>query len=165
MLPNQSNDVIHIETDGIYMHNENNQKQKLLENIKNYENEDSYPINEGEELGNIKIEHESNNISYFMAKKLYYLPYYDKKKGNVDKCIIKGMPQSTKTEDGRKVDLVDRSVYEDLYAGNKVQRSFYTLKKSLFGNEQDRSFSIQEAMMTRELSPELHKYNEYPLEH
>ena len=56
-LPNNSDDVIQIETDGIYV--DGRCKEKLIENINNYKG-DFECIKFGDELGNIKIEKNTN---------------------------------------------------------------------------------------------------------
>ena len=46
---------------------------------------------------------------------------------------IKGIPQKTIAEDGTSIQLVDRSLYEQVYAGRTVTKEYATLTKQFFG--------------------------------
>jgi len=137
LLPKDSSDVIHVETDGIYF------DSRLLpdfeKNISNYDG--SYPINLGGELGNVKIEHISQGESYWLGKKFYYM--YDKE----DIMKIKGIPINTIDNHGNKIKLIDKSLYEEVYNwrnGDKpITRKFKTLRKQLFGNTQISSHEME----------------------
>lgn len=83
-LPNKSNDVIHVETDSIYYRSSLN--NTLQENIKNYKG--NYPIKFGSELGNVKFEHNSDDVSYFIGKKCYNINY---KNTSNSKFVLKGI--------------------------------------------------------------------------
>lgn len=124
-LPNNSDDVIHIETDGIYFSTRH--LETFTENLKNYSG--SYPCKFGEDLGNLKIEkvtHEGQ-VAYFLGKKFYCITMGDK---NIFR--VKGIPQSTIDAEGNKIVLVDRQLYDDVYNGKEVKKSFQTLRKCLF---------------------------------
>jgi hypothetical protein len=123
-LPADSDDVIHIETDSIYFHKKNN--EKFIQNVSAYKQSglDVYPIQIGDELGNVKIEKDTDATSYFLGKKFYCI-------GDLYK--IKGIPLKTIDEYGNDVVLVDQSLYDAVYNGETVRREFYTMKKSLYG--------------------------------
>ena len=124
-LPNGSDDVIHIETDGIYF--SSTLKDKFIENVNNYKGE--YPVKMGEDLGNLKIEKSTNpgQVAYFLGKKFYCITT-----NNEPIMRIKGIPQKTIDKHGNIKPVVDIQLYEDVYNGLTVPKKFYTLKKHLF---------------------------------
>lgn len=152
-LPNDSSDVIHIETDGIYFSTRD--LEKFSENLNNYDGE--YPCKFGEDLGNLKIEKTTREgqVAYFLGKKFYCITlnneYNTKPRDAGDKNIyrIKGIPQKTIEDDGSPKYLVDVKLYEDVYAGKQVHRSFQTMKKCLFTEKT----SISTYTMTRLIKP------------
>jgi hypothetical protein len=129
LLPQQADDVIHVETDGIYF------PARCLEafqrNLLNRKPEPRFPLALGNELGNLKVESVSVGSSYWLGKKFYY---YQTAEGK-EAMRIKGMPQKTIAEDGTSIQLVDRALYESVYAGQTVTKEFATLTKQLFGKE------------------------------
>jgi hypothetical protein len=135
-LPNNSDDVIHIETDGIYFSTRH--LDAFTKNLEQYKGD--YPCMFGEDLGNLKIEKTTyeGQVAYFLGKKFYCITmnddYNNKPRDEKDKNIyrIKGFPQKTINADGSDKYLVDVSLYEDAYNGKEITRSFQTLKKSLF---------------------------------
>lgn len=135
-LPNNSDDVIHIETDGIYFNTE--LLPEFTNNLKNYKGK--YPCMFGEDLGNLKIEKTTyaGQVAYFLGKKFYCITmsdeYNTKPRDEKDKNIyrVKGIPQTTIEDDGKRKYLVDVKMYEDIYKGETLLRSFKTLKKELF---------------------------------
>jgi hypothetical protein len=135
-LPDNSNDVVHIETDGIYFSTEH--LEKFTENLNNYKGD--YPCKFGEDLGNLKIEKSTpkGQVAYFLGKKFYVITmnddYNEKPRDKDDKNIyrIKGIPQTTINDDGSSKYLVDVKLYDDIYNGKDVTREFQTLKKNLF---------------------------------
>ena len=148
LLPNKSDDVIHIETDGIYF--DNRKLQHVQEGIDKYTGE--YPIAFGNALGNVKIEHQSQGESYWLGKKCYYM--YD----NGDIIRIKGFPQKTIDEYGNTINLIDRSFYEDMYAGKEIKKTFSTIYKKTFG-----TIELSSYMMTRTAKGQMtyKEYNQY----
>ena len=54
----------------------------------------------------------------------------DKNDSNIYR--VKGIPQTTITSDSTIKYLVDTKLYEDVYNGTAVVKSFQTLKKNLF---------------------------------
>ena len=124
-LPNNSNDVIHIETDSIYF--SSRLKEKFLENVGNYKGE--YPCMMGDDLGNLKIEKctGEGQVAYFLGKKFYNIT---NEKDSIIK--VKGIPQQTIDKFGNKVKLVDTALFETIYSGKSVTRTFQTMKKNLF---------------------------------
>ena len=159
-LPNNSDDVIHIETDGIYF--STRCLEQFTKNLNNYEGE--YPCKFGEDMGNLKIEKTTHQgqVAYFLGKKFYNITmndeYLSKERDDKDKSIyrIKGIPQSTIDKEGNKVYLVNTQLYEDVYNGKEITRSFSTLKKSLFTEHTNISTHI----LTRRIRPNC-KYNIY----
>ena len=129
LLPNQADDVIHVETDGIYF------PARCLEtfqrNLIHRKIEPRFPLALGGELGNLKVESESAGSSYWLGKKFYY---YQTAEGK-EAMRIKGMPQKTIAEDGTSIQLVDRALYERVYAGHSVTKEYATLTKQFFGKE------------------------------
>jgi hypothetical protein len=167
-LPNNSDDVIHIETDGIYFSTQ--LLDEFSKNLKNYKGD--YPCKFGEDLGNIKLEKSTgvSQVSYFLGKKFYCITIDDKYKtmtrkeikqieGDKERNIyrIKGIQQKTINKDGSDKWLVDVSLYETVFAGNNVKKTFQTLKKSLFC-EHTRITAYE---MTREITSDKKNYNLY----
>jgi hypothetical protein len=142
-LPDKSNDVIHIETDGIYFSTRH--LNTFTENLNNYEGD--YPCKFGENLGNLKIEkttHEGQ-VAYFLGKKFYCITMPDGK--NIMR--IKGIPQSTIDDYGNKIQLVDTELYEDIYNGKSKTKEFQTLRKALF----TQNTHISSHTITRTIKP------------
>ena len=139
-LPNDSDDVIHIETDSIYFNKKNN--QTFISNIKQYQQGglDFYPIQIGDELGNVKVEKDTDAVSYFLGKKFYCI-------GDLYK--IKGIPLKTIDEYGNDVELVNQQLYEDIYNGREIRKEFYTMKKTLYGEQTQ----ISSHKMSRSIKP------------
>ena len=167
-LPNNSDDVIHIETDGIYFSTQD--LAAFTKNLKNYKGD--YPCMFGEDLGNLKIEKttEAGQVAYFLGKKFYNITIDDKYKtmsrkqikeieGDKEKNIyrIKGIPQKTIEKDGSDKWLVDVPLYETIYQGNNVTKSFETLKKSLFCEKT----RITSYTMNREIKSDKKNYSLY----
>lgn len=146
-LPNDSDDVIHIETDSIYFNKKNN--ETFIQNIKNYIQPKIgvYPVAIGADLGNVKVEKDTDEVSYFLGKKFYCI-------GDLYK--IKGIPLKTIDEYGNDVELVNTQLYEDIYNGKSVVKEFYTMKKALFA---DRTY-ISSHKMKRTINPNM-KYAEF----
>lgn len=120
-LPDRSDDVIHVETDGIFfpLHC----LDKFKENLENYVGD--YPCRLGDELGNLKIDAqtEKGKTDYFLGKKFYRF-------GKTFR--IKGIPQATIDDAGNKVQLVSPELYERIYNGESITKTFKTLRKSFF---------------------------------
>ena len=129
LLPNQADDVIHVETDGIYF------PARCLEtfqqNLLNRKTEHRFPLALGSELGNLKVESVSVGTSYWLGKKFYY---YQTAEGK-EAMRIKGMPPKTIAEDGTSIQLVDRALYETVYSGQTVTKEYATLTKHFYGKE------------------------------
>jgi hypothetical protein len=113
MLPNNSADVIHVETDSIYFNSIH--KEQFVDNINNYHlnyDNSEYPIKIGEELGNIKQEvSHTNNSSYFLGKKFYTLC----DENGDDHHKIKGIPKHKLNPDGSFEQLVSRDLYKNVF--------------------------------------------------
>ena len=119
MLPNQSDNVIHVETDSIYMNS------KYLAYLENGQS-DSEHIKLGDELGNLAIEERSLE-SKFIAKKQYYF--------NDHKIKLKGIPLKTLDINGGKVQLLDSEKYKQMIDGLTVPFTFKTMRKHLYGEQ------------------------------
>jgi len=124
MLPNKSDDVIHVETDSIYF--PKNCDASLNKGLENYSGE--YPCAFGNALGNIKIEKDTNDVCYFLGKKTYYIA------GN---CIYKGIPSKTISEDGTVIKNLNIGMYECVYnhklGDEPITIKYSTLVRTLFG--------------------------------
>ena len=127
-LPDRSNSVIHVETDGIYFSMKDMEQFKT--NINNYEGD--YPCSFGEEMGNLEIEHETEVgvEAYFLGKKFYHF-----NDNGEDIFRVKGMNKETIAPDGTKITLVDKQLYVDYYNGKKVKNNRCMLKKHFWGDK------------------------------
>jgi hypothetical protein len=120
-LPNQSKDVIHIETDSIYFPKK--QQNHFIDNLQEYKGD--YPVKIGDELGNVKQEKDCDEPCYFLGKKFYLIG---------DILRIKGIPLSTIDDWGNKINLVDSTLYETIYNGESVRVQYKSLVKCLYGD-------------------------------
>jgi hypothetical protein len=148
-LPMKDNDVIHVETDGIYFSKKN--EQAFVDNVGLYNG--NFPsVAIGQKLGNIEFDKgsEVGTDNYYLGKKFYYL--------NATKPAmkIKGIPQSTIDNAGNKIQLVDEALYKDVFEGKTITKSFKTLKRCL---ETDKT-QILSLTMTRSIRP-MSKYQTY----
>lgn len=150
-LPNKSKDVIHVETDGIYFPTP--LKKEFEENLKNYTGKYK-EVKFGEDLGNIKIEKNTKEgqVAYFLAKKFYCIT---SKKEPIFR--IKGIRQKTIDPHGNEVKLVDIDLYEDIFSGESVTRSWLTLKKSLFVSQTN----IKQYTMSRTIKLDASEFKTY----
>ena len=153
MLPNKADDIIHIETDGMYFSTA--LKEEFEKNLAAYKGE--FPCKYGNELGNVKMEKSTpkGQVAYFLGKKFYNITvnddYLTAPRDGKDKNIyrMKGIPNTTLNDDGSIKYLVDTKMYDDVYQGNVVVKSFGTLKKQLLG----RQLSICTLQMSRRIKP------------
>ena len=151
-LPNGSDDVVHVETDSIYFSTSN--KEQFIKNValKTDERID-YPIAINIGLGNVKQEHETVGEAYFNGKKNYYLK--DTKGKQVMR--MKGIPLTSLDKHGNKYQIVDKSFYERIYAGEVIESRFTTMTKALFGTTAIRAHYMTRT--TRSLMP-LYEWND-----
>ena len=147
-LPNNSNDIIHVETDSIYFHTKHT--ESFINNVDNYKGD--YPVIIGDCLGSVKAEHISQGDSYFLGKKFYYLDCIND--GKVFK--VKGIPKSTIDEKGSKVVLVNEELYKTVYSGENVVKEFAVLNKTLWGE-----IKITAHRQTRTINSHPELYKEY----
>ena len=153
MLPNKADDIIHIETDGMYFSTA--LKEEFEKNLAAYKGE--FPCKYGNELGNVKMEKSTpkGQVAYFLGKKFYNITvnddYLTAPRDAKDKNIyrMKGIPNTTLNDDGSIKYLVDTKMYDSVYRGNVEEKSFGTLKKQLLG----RQLSICTQKMTRRINP------------
>lgn len=122
LLPNNSDDVVHIETDSIYFPKV--LKNKFVENINNYNRDEGYPVIIGDCLGNVKQEKNVDEECYFLGKKFYKI-------GDIMK--IKGIPLNTIDNAGNKINIVNEELYKKVYNGQIVKCEYKSLVKSLYG--------------------------------
>lgn len=123
-MPNNSDDVIHVETDSIYF--PISCEYTFNKNIESYVGE--YPVKYGDELGNIKVEKRDTDVCYFLNKKVYTIG------GNY---IWKGIPKKTISDDGTEVNILCKEKYEQVYKHKKGDKpitiDYMTMTRKLFG--------------------------------
>jgi hypothetical protein len=155
LLPDNSDSVIHIETDSIYFKTKD--KDEFLENIKNYTG--NYPVKLGSDLGNVKFEKDNVKDSYFLGKKFYFIPGTKmiKDKLEEDTMKIKGIPAKTINPDGSEKKLVNKQLYIDIYNNIDVTKTFMTLKKQLFNEK----ILISSHEMSRTIKPDPKGYDSF----
>ena len=99
MLPEKTDNVIATETDSIDF-----DKVVLKEfeaNVNNYKGE--YPCKFGNDLGNAKYEKNTDDVCYFLCKKIYSIDGH---------YVIKGISQNSINDQGEVINLVDNTLYE-----------------------------------------------------
>lgn len=137
-LPDKSDDVIHVETDGIFfpLHC----LDKFKKNLENYVGD--YPCKLGDDLGNLKIDAqtEKGKTDYFLGKKFYQFG---------KNYRIKGIPQKTTDCAGNSVQLVNPELYEEVFKGKTIAKTFTTLRKAFFS----KNTQITTHSLTREIKP------------
>ena len=171
-LPNGPNDVIHVETDGIYFPLP--QRDGFKENVAAYSGDYS-TVKIGDKLGNIEVEIEQPGTSYWLGKKFYYMktvhkdtkshlrsPFNDELEIDYakSKIRIKGIPCRTIDAHGKNVDLVNEHFYEEIYAGRSVKTSFSAISKNLFDSKRNTKVSMNGYTMTRTTTGRT-QYKEY----
>lgn len=151
-LPNQSNDIIHIETDGLYFPAKH--IPTLREKLKpeKYTGDYKEVIGFGSDLGNVKVEHISKGASYWLGKKFYYM---NCSLENEEVIKIKGVPTHTIDTKGTKSQIVHLIDYETVYAGESIPKEFSTIYKRVYGK-----MEMSSLRMVRNLNPNTH-YEEY----
>ena len=129
-LPNKSADVLGCETDSIFIYT------KHLEHLKNHctQTKDNwqmveYPTYFGQELGCLDLEFSTNNASYLLNKKCYYMPYL-KNEEQMEKLRYKGLPSKTIDKHGNTKQILNKEFYEELYTKRKITRSYQSVYKS-----------------------------------
>ena len=155
-LPNKSDDIVHIETDGMYF--SKSCEGKFLRNLDLMFNP---LVCVGKELGNVEKDCETVGPSYWLGKKFYQ---YDKmkfdKKTKKEKQVnimrIKGVPLTSIDDKGSKIDVVTKQTYVDVYSGKTFKAGFKTLKKDLYGEE----IKILSFNMFRDIKPNM-EYSVY----
>ena len=126
-LPLKGDSVIQIETDGIYA-----PFRDFAEFRHNLQNEDgpfadSMKLN-GKELGNLVLEHVSDNDAIFLGKKKYCF-HCEMEKEFVMRML--GVPGQTYDDDGKIVDLVTPSVYENVFNGKNQTLEYMSIRKTM----------------------------------
>jgi hypothetical protein len=171
-LPNKSDDVIHVETDGIYFPLP--LRDEFKANVAAY----AGPFKEvmiGDKLGNIEVEIEQPGTSYWLGKKFYYIKtahletktiskhaYNDEYEIDYlkSKIRLKGIPTRTIDSHGRNIDLINEHFFEDIYAGLEIITEFAAISKSLFDSKQSKTVSMHAYQMSRTTRGRL-AYKEY----
>lgn len=135
-LPNKSDDVIHIETDGIYFPKPC--RDEFVKNVAEYSGEYK-EVALGDKLGNVDEEVNYAGTSYWLGKKFYYIYTKYNSDGSINypssKIRIKGIPCTTIDKAGKTRDLVDESFYERIYKGESVKTDYSAISRFLFGNQ------------------------------
>ena len=152
-LPNKADDVIHIETDGIYFGLPN--RETFIENLKK-KNDPMIKI--GDELGNVEEEVCTTEESFFLGKKDYLIGETKlKKDGTINyeksKLRFKGVPKKTIDDEGSKIDLLDKQFYIDRYNGHTVTKTFKTIGKALYDTKRTTGITLNGYNMTRKSIP------------
>lgn len=129
-MPNNSDDIIHVETDSMYF--PISCENEFNANIEKYDGQ--YPVKYGVELGNIKVEQKTNMPAFYLNKKAYCM--YDEHE-NKYKFVYKGIPKATIDADGTKKQILTYELYEKVYnhkQGDKpITIEFMTMSRQLFG--------------------------------
>lgn len=158
-LPNKSDDVIHIETDGIYFGLPN--KEAFVKNV-NALNDPIIKI--GDELGNVEEEVCTTEESFFIGKKDYMI---GEAKLNPDGSINygkskirnKGIPAKTIDDEGSNIDLLDKQFFIDRFNGQVVAKTFKTIGKSLYDTKRTSGMTLTGYNMTRRSTP--HNFKDF----
>lgn len=126
-LPNKSNSVIQIETDGIYapFRDFPEFRQNLMANDGKFA--ESMRLN-GKELGNLVLEHISDDHAIFLGKKKYCF-HCEMEEKYIMRML--GVPSQTYTEEGTKIDLVTPEVYQKVFAGIDQRLEFMSIRKTM----------------------------------
>jgi len=160
-LPNGADDVVHIETDGIYFGRPNREHF-----IKEVEKLKSPLIKIGDELGNVEEEVNTIEESFFLGKKDYLIGNVKMKDGSINykksKLRFKGIPKTTISDDGSKIELLDKQFYIDRYNGLTVDKTFKTIGKTLFDSKKTDKITLNGYNMTRRAIPRhIKKFKRY----
>lgn len=152
-LPNKADDVIQVETDGLYFGLPH--RKKFMENLSLLNDP---IIRVGDNLGNIEEEVNTTEESFYLGKKDYMIgleKYMTDGKIDYNKSKIryKGIPKSTIDDEGTGIDLLNRQFYIDRYNGKTVEKSFKTISKILYGNKQTNNINLSGFNMTRKATP------------
>ena len=157
MLPNGSNDVIHVETDSIYMSQEAG--AVFAANIAKYGDQTEFPIAIGSHLGNMKEEPRAAEATFVGKKDYAYLVdaahpdlLINAAGKEINKFRLKGVPLFNVNDNGEKVQLVKYEHYGMRLRGEYVEYTFNTMKKTLFGETQIEKKTITRSFGTK---PEL----------
>lgn len=128
-FPKKSDSIIQIETDGLYAslsdfpdfrYNLQHTESDFLNSMKL----------DGEELGNLKLEHVSSGDAIFLGKKKYFF-YCEIEKEDIMRML--GIPKITIDENGSDKVLLTPQVYEEVFSGKDVPMRFSTIRKSIEG--------------------------------
>jgi len=158
-LPNKADDVIHVETDGLYFGLPN--KQLFIDNLEKLNHS---MIKMGSELGNIEEDVSTNAESFWEGKKDYMIgDEYHKPDGHIDynktKIRFKGVPKTTIDDEGNTIDLLDKQFYIDRYNGKTVKKTFKTISKQLYDTKQTNNLSLAGFNMSRKSTP--HNFKDF----
>ena len=157
-LPNKADDVIHVETDGLYFGLPN--KQLFIDNLEKLNHS---MIKMGSELGNIEEDVATNDESFWEGKKDYFIgDEYYKPDGHIDynktKIRFKGTPKTTIDDEGNTIDVLDKQFFIDRYNGKTVKKTFKTISKQLYDTKQTNNLSLAGFNMSRKSTPHNFKY-------
>mgnify|MGYP003674401483 CR=1 FL=1 len=154
-LPNGADDVILVETDGLYFGLPH--KETFIKNVEAL----NHPvIRIGEDLGNVENELSEEKEGFVLGKKDYlfgdikYLEdgYIDWEP-NKTKLRCKGMRKHTTTDDGTKIDILDKPFFTRRYNGETISKTWKAIDKTLYGSSKKASLSLAGYNMTRQIKP------------
>ncbi len=156
-LPNKADDVIHIETDGVYFPTRDLEQFKI--NLANYSG-DYKCCKLGNELGNMKIEHQTVDLpAWFLGKKFYCIMENNivERPFGKDKNIyrMRGVKQRTLDINGKPKIIVDSTHYERIYKGEEIPFTFSNVVSCFYNGTRNLTY-----FMTRTIKP-MGEYKEY----
>ena len=164
-LPNGADDVILVETDGLYFGLPH--KEAF---IKNVEAMNDPIIKIGDDLGNVENELSEEKEGFVLGKKDYLfgdIKYLEDGMTDWDKTKLrcKGMRKCTIEDDGTKKDILNKQFYIDRYMGETVSKTWKAIDKNLYGSRKKASLSLAGYEMTRQMKPHnLSSYKVYEAE-
>ena len=152
-LPNGADDVILVETDGLYFGLPH--KKAFIENV---EALNDPIIKIGEDLGNVENELSEEKEGFVMGKKDYLfgdIKYLEDGMTDWDntKLRCKGMRKCTIEDDGTKKDLLDKDFFIRRYMGETISKTWKAIDKNLYGSRKKASLSLAGYDMTRQMKP------------
>jgi hypothetical protein len=148
MLPNNSDDVIHVETDGIYFPAP--KQAEFEENLANYSGK--YPCQYGKELGHLELEKVELGESYWLGKKFYYI--------NDGTMRCRGIPAKTIDKWGKDIQLVDKQLFVDVFNGKAVVKEYATIQRHLWDGKRNSTVCLTSHRQSRTINPRM-RYKTY----
>jgi hypothetical protein len=139
-FPNKADDVIQSETDSIYFMKD--LYSEFKKNVENYicPTGFNFVVAFGGELAQIKPEEDTDEICYFVGKKLYLCGSKTKLKGIPPKTITPNGTHVpilyTRGEKSKKYDLtLSREIFNNIVSGKTQKIKYSSLEKCIYGEE------------------------------